>query len=231
MPINKLGVAAIGRLFRKYRSLPVNDTHLMTPKRAENRAATPFQAKTGQAVLCSGVTISSGRILLRPISERDTWQVFENFTADVARFMVPQPPECVQDTIQFIRHAVAGMERGENLQLVIVDKTSGEFLGCCGLHGHGTPRTPELGIWLKVAAHGNGYGQEAIAALVSWAERHLVYDYLVYPVDRENHPSRKIPQALGGEIFGEMICRRQDGGRLDVVIYRIYPQGKQAGRI
>jgi ribosomal-protein-alanine N-acetyltransferase len=224
MPIIKRGAAAIDPPFWKYSSLPVNDTYLMTSRETENRTITPFYVKTGQEILCTGVIISAGRILLRPISEGDTWQVFENFTADIARFMVPQPPERVQDTVQFIRRAMTGMERRENLQFVIVDKNSGEFLGCCGLHGHGTPKTPELGIWLKATAHGSGYGQEAIAALISWAEQHLVYDYLVYPVDRKNVPSRKIPEALGGEIFEETICRRQDGGRLDVIIYRIYPQ-------
>ena len=192
----------------------------------ENKSApaTPFQAKSGQSILCTGVIIPTGRLLLRPITERDTWQIFENFTPEVTRYMVPQPAERVQETIQFIRRSLAGMERGENLQFVIVDKASGEFLGCCGLHGHGTPQTPELGIWLKTAAQGNGYGKEAITAVVQWAEQHLQYDYLTYPVDRDNIPSRKIPEALGGEIFEESLCVKQDGGCLDVLIYRIYPQ-------
>jgi RimJ/RimL family protein N-acetyltransferase len=166
-------------------------------------------------------------VLLRPISERDTWQVFENFTTEVTRYMVPQPSDRVEDTIQFIRRSLAAMDRGENLHLVIVDKTSGEFLGGCGLHGRGTPRTPELSIWLKVAAHGSGYGREAITALVRWAEQNLLFDYLIYPVDRENIPSRKIPESLGGEIFEETVCSQQDGSDLNIIIYHIYPQNKK----
>lgn len=196
---------------------------------AEQRTApaTPFQAKSGQGILCPGVIIATGRILLRPITERDTWQIFENFTAEVTRYMVPQPSGRVGDTIQFIRRSRTGMEHGENLQLVILDKKFGEFLGCCGLHGHGKPKTPELGIWLKVAAQGNGYGKEAITALVNWADQHLSYDYLTYPVDRNNIPSRKIPQALGGEIFEETTCATQNGASLDIVVYRIYPQNRE----
>mgnify|MGYP001827681740 CR=1 FL=1 len=199
----------------------------------ENKSApaTPFQAKSGQPILCTGVIIPTGRLLLRPITERDTWQIFDNFTTEVTRYMVPQPSNRVGDTIQFIRRALAGMERGENLQFVIVDKASGEFLGCCGLHGQGTPRTPELGIWLKGAAQGNGYGKEAITALVAWADQHLSYDYLTYPVDRNNIPSRKIPQALGGEIFEETLCAKQNGGFLDAVIYRIYPQNQERSQV
>ena len=199
----------------------------MRMEQKEPAPPTPFLTKTGRAILYTGVIIPAGRVLLRPISERDTWQVFENFTAEVTRYMVPQPSDRVADTIQFIRRSLAGMARGENLQLVIIDKASGEFLGGCGLHGKGTPRTPELGIWLKVAAHGNGYGREAITALVQWAEQNLLYDYLIYPVDKDNIPSRKIPQTLGGEIFEETICPRQDGSILNIVIYRIYPQNKK----
>jgi RimJ/RimL family protein N-acetyltransferase len=199
----------------------------MTTEQKETTPYTPFLTKTGQAILYTGVIIPTRRVLLRPISERDTWQIFENFTAEVTRYMVPQPSDRVEDTIQFIRRSLAAMERGENLQLVIVDKASGEFLGGCGLHGKGAPRTPELGIWLKAAAHGNGYGREAITALVQWAEQNLLYDYLIYPVDRGNIPSRKIPESLGGEIFEETMCSRQDGSNLDIVVYHIFPQNKK----
>ena len=189
--------------------------------------ATPFQSKIGQPVLCSAVEIAAERVLLRPISEGDAWEIFDNFTAEVTRYMFPQAPDRLDETLEFIRTSLAGMERGENLQFVIVNKKSGEFLGCCGLHGHGNPTTPELGVWLKIAAHGSGCGREAIAALVRWAERHLHYEYLTYPVDRGNIPSRKIPEALGGEIFEEALCPRQDGRFLDIVIYRIYPRGAE----
>lgn len=185
--------------------------------------ATPFSAKTGFTFLCSEVEISAERILLLPISEKYTREIFCNFTAEVTRYMVPQPGGRIEETLEFIKKSLEGMEREENLQFVIVDKKSGEFLGCCGLHGHGNPATPELGIWLKSAAHGNRYGKEAIMALVQWTDGHLQYDYLTWPVDRDNIPSRKIPEALGGEIFEEALCPRQAGGFLDVVIYRIYP--------
>jgi len=185
--------------------------------------ATPFMPKAGHTFLCGEVEIAAERILLRPISEKDAGEIFQNFTAEVTRYMSPQPPARFEETLAFISNALEGVRREENLQFVIVDKKSGEFLGCCGLHGHGNPVTPELGIWLKISAHGNGYGKEAIIALVQWADRYLKYDYLTYPVDRDNIPSRKIPESLGSEIFEEALCPRQNGGFLDILIYRIYP--------
>ncbi len=192
--------------------------------RREKAPATPFEAKSGQDLDCTTVAIESVRLLLQPISEPYIEEIFHAFTPQVARYMVPKAPGHIAETRAFVSKALQGMARGENLQFVILDKESGEFLGCCGLHGDGCPRTPELGIWLKVAAHGRGYGKEAITALVDWADAHLQYKYLAYPVDRENIASRKIPQALDGQIFEETHCATQDGGFLDVVIYRIYPR-------
>ena len=186
--------------------------------------ATPFEAKVDQTFLCTEVEIAAERILLLPISDNYAGEIFQNFTTEVTQYMVPQTPGRIEETLAFIGNSLEGMKRGENLQFVIVDKVSGEFLGCCGIHGQGNPTKPELGIWLKIAAHGNRYGKEAIMALVQWADRHLQYDYLTYPVDRDNVPSKKIPEALGGEIFEEALCPTQDGRFLDIVVYRIYPQ-------
>ena len=200
--------------------LPMSSEQRSTP-------ATPFEGKAGQPINCMEVEIASKRLLLRPISEVYAEEIFLAFTPEVTRYMVPRAAFHIEETLGFINNAMAGMRRGDNLQFVILANESREFLGCCGLHGHGSPTTPELGIWLKVAAHGNGYGKEAITALVDWAESHLQYKYLIYPVDRVNIPSRKIPEALDGQIFEETQCATQEGGYLDIVIYRIYPRNAE----
>jgi len=112
------------------------------------------------------------------------------------------------------------MKKQEELVLAIVS-TDGEFLGCCGLHGREKWTTPELGIWLKKTAHGNRFGQSAIGLLVTWASENLNIDYFIYPVDRENVPSRKIPELLGGTIFKEVKVKTHSGAILDEVIYKI----------
>ena len=189
---------------------------------------TPLVAKAGNPFVCTEVEIVTNRILLRPISEKYAQEIFLNFSSEVTRYMAPKSPYRIEDTLDIIRRSRDGMKRGDTLQFVIINKTSGEFLGGCGLSGHGKPKTPELSIWLKIAAHGNGYGKEAIIALKQWADRHLRYDYLTYPVDRANIPSRKIPEALGGEVFKEEQYPTPAGRVLDIVIYHILPtEGKE----
>lgn len=154
--------------------------------------------------------------IISPAFERD---IFETFDADVTRYMFPQPAKDITETSAFVDSSLKRL--ADNLQFVILDKNAREFLGCCGLHGEASPHNPELGIWLKTAAHGHGYGREAITALVTWAKDHLVLNSFSYPVDKRNHASRKIPLALGGEPVDERVDTGLAGNKLELVFYRI----------
>lgn len=112
------------------------------------------------------------------------------------------------------------MNEGEELVYVILDKTNDEFLGCAGLHKIKTPH-PYLGVWLKKSAHGKKFGREAMTALKKWADDHLEYEYLSYPVDRDNVASRKIPESLGGVVAREFQDER-NGKILNTLEYRIF---------
>lgn len=70
-------------------------------------------------------------------------------------------------------------------------------------------------------AHGNKYGLEVITAIKSWADKKLDYEYLRYPVDKANIASRKIPEALGGEIVREFNKINMSGNTLHIVEYKI----------
>ena len=168
------------------------------------------------------VHIETERLLLVPITIDYADAIFDEFTEDVTQYMYPAPPRRIQDTELFIREALIGLERGNNLQLVVLDRRSKEFLGCAGLHNLDS-RYPELGIWLKRSAQGQALGKEAIFALKDWADRHVDYNYLLYPVDARNHPSRRIPEALGGKMEKSYWMRNQSGNELEILEYRIYP--------
>lgn len=96
-----------------------------------------------------------------------------------------------------------------------------EFLGICEVGAIDTD-TPELGIWIKKSAQGNGFGREAIHVLKVWIDKNLEYEYLAYPVEQRNIPSRKIAESLGGKVFREFQQTHLSGNLLDQVEYRIY---------
>lgn len=104
--------------------------------------------------------------------------------------------------------------------MVITDRESGDFLGCVGLHKLANKR-PEFGIWVKQSAHMHGYGREAIHALKRWADQHIPYDYLIYPVDSRNMASRKIPESLGAAIISQYDDTGGMGQDLTLIKYRI----------
>lgn len=169
----------------------------------------------------SNIVINTSRLRLVSINQNFANDIFQNFTEEITTYMMPKAPKKIEETQQFIESATQKSQKGEELQIVVLDRTSGEFLGCAGIHSI-TTKTPTLGIWLKKSAHGKGIGKEAITALKQWAEKNLEYEYLVYPVDRRNVPSRKIPESLGGIIGAEYKKTSMSGNVLDEIEYRIY---------
>ena len=169
----------------------------------------------------TSIQIDGERISLRSIDESYSSEIFREFDSEITRYMLPGPAENIEETLSFISDSLDGMRAGHELVLAITDKTDGEFLGCCGLHGRGNPKTPELGIWLKKEAHGNHYGKEAIESLTAWAVDNVDFDYVIYPVDKANIPSRKIPEALGGVIFEKKSVKTMRSEYLEEVVYRI----------
>ena len=165
--------------------------------------------------------IEGERVRLVSIAERFAEDIFTEFSSDITTYMFPKPAASIGETKAFIRSSLAAFGEGNNLQLVILDKTTGEFLGCCGLHGRDDIKNPEIGIWLKKSAHGKALGKEAVWTLVRWAQDHIDLESFIYPVDKRNQPSRSIPISLGGQIVEEKVDKGMAGNVLDEVVYKI----------
>jgi RimJ/RimL family protein N-acetyltransferase len=171
--------------------------------------------------------IETDRLRLVPASDEYAESIFQEFTPEITWYMAPKPPERIEETLVFIRESRQKMEDGSSFEATILLKATGEFLGQGGLH-HLERDTPELGIWIKKSAHSHAYGREAVTGLACWAFENLRVRYLIYPVDRENTPSRRIPESLGGNVEAEYRFPNQSGRVLDLLVYHIYP--RQPGR-
>jgi [ribosomal protein S5]-alanine N-acetyltransferase len=166
------------------------------------------------------VEIITNRLILKPVSMAYKDAIFSEFTEDITKYMCPQSPHHISEIEAFIESAILDLAKGSDLILVILKKDSQEFSGCAGLHGM-LGETPKFGIWLKKAAHGHKYGLEAITGIKIWAEQKLDCESFLYPVDRANLPSRKIPEALGGEVIREYEHQKINGNILHLLEYRI----------
>lgn len=180
-----------------------------------------FRGRPGVVLNLDEVSIATDRLVLRPITHQFAEIIFQEFTPEINRFMFPASPKEIGETTAFISSAIALRQKNAELVTVILGRETNEFLGVCGLHSRKDPEEPEFGIWLKKGAHGSGYGREAIHALYDWACNSLEVAAFIYPVDKANTPSRKIPESLQGVIVGEVMAPTMGGGVLDKVIYRI----------
>lgn len=167
------------------------------------------------------LVLKSERLQLIPISLNYAEELCKEFTAEITEHMWPSAPKTQEEINQHISEQQIKMQEGTEIALVILNEENQDFLGYACLHQAST-RTPELGIWLKKSAHGFHYGFEAMNLLKTWAETNLVYDYLKYPVVRQNIPSRKIAEKMGGIIEDEYTKASESGKLLDEVEYRFY---------
>lgn len=177
--------------------------------------------QTRTPIQFSSVTINGERVRLAPISEQYADIIFQEFTDEITQLMVPSTPTHINQIYEFIRTSNTDMNDNTDLTFAILDNSADEFLGVCGLHGKLNQNEPILGIWLKKDAHGNRFGQEAIKILADWARKNLIFNFMVYPCDRDNIPSRKIAEKLNGIIFRTGEVTSMSGRILNEVAYKI----------
>lgn len=169
------------------------------------------------------VRIEGVRVTLVPIARDAADDILREFTAEVTRYMLPKPPDDIGQVREFVDTSRANMAAGDELVLSIRRRATDEFLGVCGIHNRSHGDTPELGVWLKVDAHGARLGREAVALLVAWAKANLTFAYLTYPVDKANTASRRIAESLGGVVIRRGRRESMSGYMLNEWVYRIDP--------
>lgn len=168
----------------------------------------------------SNIEIASKRIVLRPVSMEYKENICQEFTPEITKYMPFTPNGDMTMTEDFIRNSKQELQDETSLQLCILLKNNdNEFIGCCGLH-HINTRAIEIGLWLKKSVHGKGYGVETVETLIDWANNQFDFDYLFYPVDKENSASKRIPEKLGFTAIKSYIKRKSETENLDIIEYR-----------
>ena len=163
--------------------------------------------------------IETVRLILQPVSDKYKKEICDEFTTEVTTFMPFTPNGNIMDTEAFIQRSKEELKNGTAIHFCIIKKESNEFLGCCGLHDIDTSEV-EIGLWLKTTIHRKGYGTETVGALVKFAEEDLAVDYIIYPVDKDNIPSRKIPEKLGFRLQRRYEKKKSETEILHIVEYR-----------
>ncbi len=165
--------------------------------------------------------------MMRPVNRNHAEEIFGEFTAEICRHMFPRPASQISETLDFIDRSRANMAAGEELVVSVFSRVDGTLLGGAGMHDLPSGK-PEAGIWIKQAAHGHGYGLEAVRGLVGSVAQSPAVQEIRYPVMIENWPSRRIPERLGGTITRHFQKANASGVLRDLIEY-VIPVGRTPG--
>jgi len=171
------------------------------------------------------IRVDTTRLKIEPVSDTYKVDICNEFTAEVTKFMPFNPTGDLSAIEDFLQSSLLEMKNGTGLHFCIILKETNEFLGCCGIYNIDT-NIIEVGLWVKKTAQEKGYGTETVEALIDFAEQNLEYDYLVYPVDKENLASRAIPVKFGFLLAKEYPKKKSDTKILNILEFRKQKHGR-----
>ncbi len=169
------------------------------------------------------IFLETEHLVLKPIDICDAEAIFHFFTPNVTKYMYPAPAKTIDDTLSFIQGSINLRKQGKEIVWVARLKYDDTFVGCFGLH-HMDTRTPELGLWIQEGLFGKKLGIEGMSEVIRYAQKNVIHDYFVYPVDRRNRASRNIPESWGGIYKKTYPVTGLSGNKLDIIEYWIYPK-------
>lgn len=163
-------------------------------------------------------SIKTQRLIMTPVNQNDTEEIFRELTFDVTRYMLSAPTQNMKDAIKVVNKYIKYMKRGEAC-VYSIRTVDGEFLGLGSIYMLDT-LTPEFGVWIKKTAQSHGYGREVAQGMYDTYSTH--YAKFIIMADDHNYPSRKIAVSLGGVTDGEIRTLKGSGDKeLRVLMYEI----------
>ena len=161
--------------------------------------------------------LQTHRVILRAFTAGDAAEAYGCITERLTRYLAWEAPRTIHEFRPVWEGWIEAARAGTDLRFVARLPETDEFLGVLALHRIPSGR-PEIGIWLRDEAQGQGLGQDMVAALIRRATTRYAPPYFRYPVAVENRPSRRIAEKLRGTIVGRYRTQKHDG-----VIYAIPP--------
>lgn len=111
------------------------------------------------------------------------------------------PPKGHQEVIKFANESWSLARSRKELRVAITCKRTFNHLGICWLRPSVVGDNDiEIDIWIEESHRGKGYGSEAVKLLLKWASNEIFFDNLNYFVPKLNMASKRIIEALGGQI-------------------------------
>lgn len=150
------------------------------------------------------IQINTPRLSIRSIRPEDYPEIYPCITTSLAKYMSWDTVENFDEFLNIANSWQQNMQtEKERLIVTIRHIEDGRFIGLTGLHECKT-QLPALGIWVSENEHQQGFGREAVHAIIAWASQHMAeldISGFLYPVAIENTASRKIATTAHGTLI------------------------------
>ncbi|MGV3724384.1 MAG: GNAT family N-acetyltransferase [Actinomycetota bacterium] len=137
-----------------------------------------------------------------------------------------EDPPTLSDTEANQLAARADFLRGTKLRMLMIERSTGEFVGVTSLHSidWSVPRM-EIGYWCCTSFTGRGFVTEAVRAITRFAFDQLGAERLEIRCDALNLPSLRVAERAGFELEGTLRNGdlRLDGSLEDTRVYSMIP--------
>lgn len=164
--------------------------------------------------------IDTDRLRMSPIEKSYAEILLREFDSGITKYQYPDPYKDIEEVYKFIDSAEEERLQGRNLILTIENRDN-EFIGNIEIYGLHTS-SPEIGLWIKRDKQHQGYGMEAIKAVMDFCKKNMTINYFIYEADKRNPDSIHLVDKLGG-IKKEFNEYKTDSGKvLQLDLYNIY---------
>lgn len=145
--------------------------------------------------------LTTPRLLIRPVLPEDDEAIFAyRSDSEINRFLT-QRPKTIEEVDELIARQPKQLNEPNTwFQLVLIERDSGQLIGDIGLHfltAEAPKQQAEIGYTLHKNAHGKGYAQEALRAVIHYLIVDLNKHRIVASIDPENAASLRLVERLG----------------------------------
>jgi ribosomal-protein-alanine N-acetyltransferase len=162
------------------------------------------------------VTLTTERLLLRPLRESDAFDLFSICSdPEVMRYWSTPPWQSIDAAYENIARDLKAMAAGEYVEFGIERIEDAQLLGKCVLFNLKPDcRRAEMGYGTSCASWGRGYAREALLALLQFGFSELDLNRVEADTDPRNVRSVKLLQRLGFKLEGHLRERWIVGGEV-----------------
>jgi len=174
--------------------------HELTYSEPWEKALTALSAaETPSQSSFSGLTLSTERLLLRPLRITDAEALFKIFSdPEVMRYWSTPPWTSITPAEEMIQKDLRAMPLGEHLRLGMETAGTGELIGICSLFKFDAQsKHAMIGYGMARSHWGQGYMAEALSAMLDYAFGPLDFRRIEADIDPRNTASARILEKLG----------------------------------